>query len=88
MIDIERAEEEAYERLLERIREVFGPEIDSYAYNKTQEAILNTMIAQAIDRSGGCDGVTIAQLWGIKNLLENEFTLAAANRIPPYDAGR
>ena len=78
MIDLERQEDEAYERLLDRIREVFGPEIYSHAYNKTQEAILNTMIAQAIDRSGGCDGVTIAQLRGIKNLLENEFTLAAA----------
>ena len=77
MIDLERAEDEAYERLLGRIQEVFGPEIRSCAYNKTQEAILNTMIAQAIDRSGGCDGVTIAQLHGIKELLENEFTLAA-----------
>ena len=80
MIDLERQEEEAYERLLERIREVFGPEIDSHAYNKnkTQETILNVMIAQAADRSGSCDGVTIAQLCGIKELLENEFTLAAA----------
>ena len=78
MIDLEREEDEAYERLLERIQEVFGPEIHSRAYNKTQEAILNTMIAQAIDLSGGCDGVTIAQLWGIKELLENECTLAAA----------
>ena len=78
MIDLEREEDEAYERLIDRIREVFGPEIGSRAYNKTQEAILNTMIAQAIDRSGGCDGVTMAQLWGIKSLLENEFTLAAA----------
>jgi hypothetical protein len=78
MIDLERAEDEAYERLLGRILKVFGPEIHSRAYNKTQEAILNTMIAQAIDRSGGCDSVTIAQLWGIKELLENEFTLAAA----------
>ena len=78
MIDLERAEDEAYERLLGRIQEVFGPEIRSCAYNKTQEAILNTMIAQAIDRSGGCVGVTIAQLHGIKELLENEFTLAAA----------
>ena len=56
MIDLERAEDEAYERLLGRIQEVFGPEIHSRAYNKTLEAILNTMIAHAIDRSGGCDG--------------------------------
>ena len=78
MIDLERAEDEAYERLRGRILKVFGPEIQSRAYNTTQEAILNTMIAQAIDRSGGCDGVTLGQLRGIKNLLENEFTLAAA----------
>ncbi|MFM8810513.1 MAG: hypothetical protein ACKOJB_16705, partial [Chthoniobacterales bacterium] len=57
---------------------VFGPEMHARAYNMTQVAILNTLIAQAAVRSGGCDGVTIAQLHGIKELLENEFTLAAA----------
>ena len=34
--------------------------------------------AQAVERSGGPDNVTIDQLIGIKEMLENEFTLAAA----------
>jgi len=48
------------------------------AYNKTQRIILDGLIAQAVERSGGTDNVTIDQLIGIKEMLENEFTLAAA----------
>ena len=36
------------------------------------------MIAQSVESSGGPDNVTIDQLIGIKEMLENEFTLAAA----------
>jgi hypothetical protein len=36
------------------------------------------MIAQSVERSGGPDNVTIDQIAGIKEMLENEFTLAAA----------
>ncbi len=36
------------------------------------------MIAQSVDSSGGPDNVTIDQLIGIKEMLENEFSLAAA----------
>ena len=48
------------------------------AYNKTQKNILDVMIAQSVESSGGPDNVTIDQLIGIKEMLENEFTLAAA----------
>jgi hypothetical protein len=48
------------------------------SYNKTQRALLDVMIAQSVESSGGPDNVTIDQLIGIKEMLENEFTLAAA----------
>ena len=78
MKDLIREEDEAYERLLAKIYKVFRREIESRAYNKTQRALLDVMIAQSVERSGGPDNVTIDQLIGIKEMLENEFTLAAA----------
>ena len=78
MKDLIREEDEAYERLLAKIYKVFHREIESRAYNNTQKNILDVMIAQSVERSGGPDNVTIDQLIGIKEMLENEFTLAAA----------
>jgi hypothetical protein len=78
MKDLIREEDEAYERLLAKIYKVFRREIESRAYNSTQKNILDVMIAQSVERSGGPDNVTIDQLIGIKEMLENEFTLAAA----------
>jgi hypothetical protein len=78
MKDLIREEDEAYERLLAKIYKVFRREIESRAYNNTQKNILDVMIAQSVESSGGPDNVTIDQLIGIKEILENEFTLAAA----------
>ena len=78
MKDLIRDEDEAYERLLAKIYKVFRREIESRAYNNTQKNILDVMIAQSVESSGGPDNVTIDQLIGIKEMLENEFTLAAA----------
>ncbi len=78
MKDLIREEDDAYERLLAKIYKVFRREIESRAYNKTQRALLDVMIAQSVESSGGPDNVTIDQLIGIKEMLENEFTLAAA----------
>jgi hypothetical protein len=78
MKDLIREEDEAYERLLAKIYKVFRREIESRAYKNTQKNILDVMIAQSVERSGGPDNVTIDQLIGIKEMLENEFTLAAA----------
>jgi hypothetical protein len=77
MKDLIREEDEAYERLLAKIYKVFRREIESRAYNNTQKNILDVMIAQSVESSGGPDNVTIDQLIGIKEMLENEFTLAA-----------
>ena len=78
MKDLIREEDEAYERLLAKIYKVFRREIESRACNNTQKNILDVMIAQSVESSGGPDNVTIDQLIGIKEMLENEFTLAAA----------
>jgi hypothetical protein len=75
---IREEEDEAHKRWLRKIWKVFSREIKARAYNKTQTALLDVMIAQAVERSGGPDNVTIDQLIGIKEMLENEFTLAAA----------
>ncbi len=78
MKDLIREEDEAYERLLAKIYKVFRREIESRAYNNTQKNILDVMIAQSVESSGDPDNVTIDQLIGIKEMLENEFTLTAA----------
>ena len=75
---IREEEDEAHKRWLRKIWKVFSREIKTRAYNKTQRALLDVMIAQSVERCGGPDNVTIDQLIGIKEMLENEFTLAAA----------
>ena len=78
MIDLIRSEEEKYQELLGKIRKVFSEEIDGDSYNEVQRNLLDTMILNAVRRSGGYDKVTVDQLVGIKEMLENECTLAAA----------
>ena len=78
MIDLIRSEEEKYQELLGKIREVFSEEIDGDSYNEVQRNLLDTMILNAVRRSGGYDKVTVEQLVGIKEMLESECTLAAA----------
>jgi hypothetical protein len=78
MINLVRSEEEKYQELLGKIREVFSEEIDGDSYNEVQRHLLDTMILNAVRRSGGYDKVTVDQLVGIKEMLESECTLAAA----------
>ena len=78
MIDLILNEEKKYQELLGKIRKVFSEEIDADSYNEVQRNLLDTMILNAVRRSGGYDKVTVEQLVGIKEMLENEFTLAAA----------
>jgi hypothetical protein len=49
------------------------------SYTPTQENLLNVMLAKAVKRSGGPDKVTLDQVQGIKEMLEEEFSLAAAS---------
>ena len=78
MIDHIRSEEEKYRKLLVKISKVFCEEIKGDSYNEVQRNLLNTMILNAVRRSGGYDKVTVDQLVGIKEMLEDECTLAAA----------
>ena len=68
----------AYESLKKKIRKVFKSELEEDSYTETQRNILDVMLANAVRRSGGPDMVTLAQVQGVKEMLENEFGMATA----------
>ena len=68
----------AYESLQKKIRQVFKREMEEDSYTETQMNLLNVMLANAVKRSGGPDMVTLAQVQGVKEMLENEFGMAHA----------
>ena len=68
----------AYESLQKKIRQVFKREMEEDSYTETQMNLLNVMLAIAVKRSGGHDMVTLAQVQGVKEMLENEFGMASA----------
>jgi len=71
-------EQTAYESLQKKIRKVFKREIEADSYTETQRNLLDVMLANAVKRSGGPDMVTLAQVQGIKEMLENECGMATA----------
>ena len=73
------SEQKAYESLQKKIQQVFKRELAEGSYTPTQENLLNVMLANAARRSGGPDKVTLAQVQGVKEMLEEEFGLAAAS---------
>ena len=68
----------AYESLQKKIRQVFKREMEEDSYTETQMNLLNVMLANAVKRSGGPDMVTLAQVQGVKEMLETEFGMASA----------
>jgi hypothetical protein len=68
--------EKDYQLLLDKVSEVFGDDLDRLT--ETQEAIVNRLIDLAVERSGGPGMVTLAQVQGVKDLLDNEFGMANA----------
>ena len=68
----------AYESLQKKIRQVFKREMEEDSYTETQMNLLNVMLANEVKRSGGPDMVTLAQVQGVKEMLENEFGMASA----------
>ena len=68
--------EKDYQLLLDKVNEVFGDDLDRLT--ETQEAIVNRLIDLAVERSGGPGMVTLAQVQGVKDLLDNEFGMANA----------
>jgi hypothetical protein len=66
----------AYQQLLDKVSEVFGDDLDRLT--ETQEAIVNRLIDLTVQESGGPDMVTLAQVEGVKKMLESEFGMATA----------
>ncbi len=71
------SEQKAYEKLLSKVDKVFGEALDQLS--PTQETIVNRLLELSVEESGGVDKVTLAQVRGVKRMLEEEFGLAAAD---------
>ena len=71
------SEQKAYENLLSKVDKVFGETLDKLS--PTQEAVVNRLLDLSVEESGGPDKVTLAQVQGVKEMLEEEFGLAAAS---------
>ena len=68
--------EKDYQLLLDKVSEVFGDNLDRLT--ETQESIVNRLIDLTVEESGGPGMVTLAQVQGVKEMLENEFGMASA----------
>ena len=68
--------EKDYQLLLDKVNEVFGDDLDRLS--ETQEVIVNSLLELAANRSGGPGMVTLAQVQGVKEMLDNEFGMANA----------
>jgi hypothetical protein len=69
-------EQEAYEILLERIRQVFGNELKTLS--EAQGEILNGLILDRVDsHKGDYSKVSLDEVEGVREMLYTEFTMAA-----------
>ena len=68
--------EKDYQLLLNKVSEVFGDDLDRLT--ETQEVVVDRLITNEISRSGGPGMVTIAQVQGVREMLDNEFGMANA----------
>lgn len=68
------SERKSYEKLLSKVDKVFGEVLDQLS--PTQEAVVNRLIELSIEESGGVEKVTLAQVQGIKRMLEQQFGMA------------
>lgn len=68
------SERKSYEKLLSKVDKVFGEVLDQLS--PTQEAVVNRLIELSIEESGGVEKVTLAQVQGVKRMLEQEFGMS------------
>jgi hypothetical protein len=68
------SEQKSYEKLLSKVDKVFGEVLDQLS--PTQEAVVNRLIELSIEESGGVEKVTLAQVKGVRKMLEQEFGMA------------
>jgi hypothetical protein len=71
-------DQKAYESLLAKVRQVFAKEINEGLYSETQKDLLDGFLDEAVAYSGGPDKVTLDQVKGCKDLMD-ECGLAAAS---------
>lgn len=70
-------DKQAYESLLDKVEQVFGDELDTLS--ETQEAVVDGLLEDRIeDHNGDPSKVTLAEVRGVRELLYQEFNLAAA----------
>lgn len=62
---------------MSKVVQVFGDDLDKLS--PTQETVVNRLLELSADESGGVDKVTLAQVRGVKKMLDEEFGLAAAS---------
>ena len=67
-------EQAAYQLLLDKVEQVFGDALDKLS--PTQETVVNRLIELSIEESGGPEKVTLAQVQGVKKMLDQEFGMA------------
>ena len=68
------SEQAAYQLLLDKVEQVFGDAVDKLS--PTQETVVNRLIELSIEESGGPEKVTLAQVQGVKKMLDQEFGMA------------
>jgi hypothetical protein len=68
------SEQAAYQLLLDKVEQVFGDALDKLS--PTQETVVNRLIELSIEESGGPEKVTLAQVQGVKKMLDQEFGMA------------
>ena len=72
-------DKQAYEILLEKVRQVFAQEMNQQNFSETQEAVVNGLLHDRVqDHGGDPSKVTLEEVEGVRELLYKEFSLAAA----------
>ena len=70
-------DKQAYESLLDKVVQVFGEELKTLS--QPQRAIVNGLLEDRIeDHNGDPSKMTLAEVRGVRELLYQEFNLAAA----------
>lgn len=70
-------EQEAYETLLVKLRQVFGNELKTLS--ETQKDILNGLIEDRVEaHKGDYSKVSLDEVQGVREMLYKEFSLAEA----------
>ncbi len=71
-------EKQAYESLLDKVDQVFAEEFSQQTLSATQKVVINGLLHDRIeDRNGDPSKVTLAEVRGVRELLYQEFNLAA-----------